>query len=126
MKPAIFARPDWHLCKYDARRREFRNISRPAFEEAKRRHWCHVWNQSGRDQSRHAARVEDLRFFAAIPYPHEFTGDGWSDWERYQRPASDGRGWVAICPGERGNNYYTADPVTVEILRRRYLRALNR
>ena len=57
-------------------------------------------------------------FFSEIPF--EYQGDGLDDFEKYQQPSSNGVGYVAICPGERGNNYYVDDPVTVAILRRRY------
>lgn len=62
--------------------------------------------------------ISDLNYFSEIPY--EYQGDGLDDYEKYQRPSSNGVGYVAICPGERGNNYYVDDPVTVAILRRRY------
>ena len=62
--------------------------------------------------------VSDLNYFAEIPF--EYQGDGLDDFEKFQRPSSNGVGYVAICPGERGNNYYVDDPVTVAILRRRY------
>lgn len=62
--------------------------------------------------------VSDLKYFEEIPY--EYQGDGFDDFEKYQRPSSNGLGYVAICPGERGNNYYVDDPVTVAILCRRY------
>lgn len=67
----------------------------------------------------HSKKVHEiLEYFSSIPY--EYQGDGWDDFNKYQRPASNGIGWVAICPGERGNNYYTDDPVAVAILRRKY------
>ena len=62
--------------------------------------------------------LSDLNFFSNIPY--EYQGDGLDDFNKYQRPASNGIGWGAICPGERGNNYYIDDPVTVAILKKRY------
>ena len=62
--------------------------------------------------------ISDLNYFSEIPF--EYQGDGLDDFEKYQRPSSNGVGYVAICPGERGNNYYVDDPVTVKILRRRY------
>ena len=62
--------------------------------------------------------ISDLNYFSEIPF--EYQGDGLDDFEKYQRPSSNGVGYVAICPGERGNNYYVDDPVTVKILCRRY------
>lgn len=61
---------------------------------------------------------EIVKYFSEIPY--EYQGDGLDDFNKYQRPCSNGIGWVAICPGERGNNYYTDDPFAVKILRRKY------
>lgn len=62
--------------------------------------------------------VSDLKYFSEIPF--EYQGDGFDDFEKYQRPSSNGLGYVAICPGERGNNYYVDDPVTVAILTRHF------
>jgi hypothetical protein len=62
--------------------------------------------------------MEDLEYFAGIPY--EYEGDGLDDYNKFQRPTSNRVGYVAICPGESGNNYYVDDPVLVAILKRKY------
>ena len=62
--------------------------------------------------------IEILEYFKNIPY--EYLGDGFDDFNKYQRPSSNGIGYVAICPGEKGNNYYTENPTAVKILKRKY------
>lgn len=111
----------WWMARYDGRRRLFRGITRAQFAAAVAKHydrardrWDHI------PATRGAERREMLRYFAAIPYSYQ--GDGLDDYSKYQRPASNGRGWVAICPGEPGNNVYTEDPALVALLRRRYER----
>ena len=108
----------WMRLKYDGRRKAYYlNMSKEEFAAAQEK------NESRR-RSKYTmpTRIErilsDLEFFANIPY--EYEGDGLDDFNKYQRPASNGIGWVAICPGERGNNYYVDDPVTVAILKKRY------
>ena len=108
----------WMRLKYDGRRKAYYlNMSKEEFAAAQKK------NESRR-RSKYTTptRIErilsDLNFFSNIPY--EYKGDGLDDFNKYQRPASNGIGWVAICPGERGNNYYVDDPVTVAILKKRY------
>jgi hypothetical protein len=78
------------------------------------------------DTESHFAKVRDIiGYFSNIMYEDEFNrtyGDGYicDDWESYQRPSSNGIGYCAIVPGERGNNFYTEDPVAVKILRRKW------
>lgn len=109
------------LPKYDGRKKEFKNISRADWEEVLKK--CRE-RQVLKNAIRYSgvnklARVKEiLRYFEEIPYIYE--GDGLDDFNKYQRPASNGRGWVAICPGEPANNYYTEDPVAVAILKKRY------
>lgn len=108
------------LPKYDGRKREFKNISRYD--------WLSIVKKCRLREELKAARPntvnklerikEILAFFSEIPYI--YNGDGLDDFNKYQRPASNGRGWVAICPGEPANNYYTEDPTAVAILKKRY------
>ena len=113
----------WMRLKYDGRRKAYYlNMSKEEFAAAQEKN-------EARRRSKYTmpTRIErilsDLEFFANIPY--EYEGDGLDDFNKYQRPASNGIGWVAICPGERGNNYYVDDPVTVAILKKRYNKHLN-
>ena len=108
----------WMRIRYDGRRKAYYlNMSKEEFAAAQEKN-------EARRRSKYTTptRIErilsDLNFFSNIPY--EYKGDGLDDFNKYQRPASNGIGWVAICPGERGNNYYVDDPVTVAILKKRY------
>lgn len=108
----------WMRLKYDGRRKAYYlNMSKEEFAAAQEKN-------EARRRSKYTmpTRIErilsDLNFFSNIPY--EYQGDGLDDFNKYQRPASNGIGWVAICPGERGNNYYVDEPVTVAILKKRY------
>ena len=108
----------WMRLRYDGRRKAYYlNMSKEEFAAAQKK------NESRRRSkytkpTRMEKILSDLEFFANIPY--EYEGDGLDDFNKYQRPASNGIGWVAICPGERGNNYYVDEPVTVAILKKRY------
>ena len=108
----------WMRLKYDGRRKAYYlNMSKEEFAAAQEKN-------EARRRSKYTTptRIErilsDLAYFSEIPY--EYQGDGLDDFNKYQRPASNGIGWVAICPGERGNNYYVDEPVTVAILKKRY------
>lgn len=112
----------WPSCRYDGRRKKyFLNKSREEFERDKEKHFQRQqirWVIDNLEKSRFRKVKSDLAYFSEIPY--EYQGDGLDDFNKYQRPASNGIGWVAICPGERGNNYYVDEPVTVAILKKRY------
>ena len=108
----------WMRLRYDGRRKAYYlNMSKEEFAAAQEKN-------EARRRSKYTTptRIErilsDLAYFSEIPY--EYRGDGLDDFNKYQRPASNGIGWVAICPGERGNNYYVDEPVTVAILKKRY------
>ena len=97
----------WPSCRYDGRRKKyFLNKSREEFERDKEKHFQRQqirWVIDNLEKSRFRKVKSDLAYFSEIPY--EYQGDGLDDFNKYQRPASNGIGWVAICPGERGNNY---------------------
>lgn len=121
----IFKNDSWYFCRYDGRRKKFfLNKSKEEFESDKDKHFERVKASWSRNKQTRLEKVKnDLKIFSKIPYSYQ--GDGLSDWERYQRPSSNGIGWVAICPGERGNNYYVDDPITVAILKRKYQNYFN-
>lgn len=118
----IFLCKWWDSCRYDGRRKKFfLNKSKEEFENDKEKHYSRQRLSCVQDnlkKTRLAKVKSDLEYFSKIPYTYQ--GDGLSDWERYQRPSSNGIGWVAICVGERANNYYVDDPITVAILKRKY------
>lgn len=73
---------------------------------------------NGYVRNEYKTRREYIAYFATIPY--EYQGDGMDDFNLYQRPASNGIGYVAICPGESGNNFYTDDPILVSYLTKKF------
>jgi hypothetical protein len=107
------------LPKYDGRKKEFKNISREEWRIIVAK--CRK-REELKAQVNTVNKLEMLKqilvFFAEIPYI--YNGDGLDDFNKYQRPSRNGRGWVAICPGEPYNNYYTEDPTAVAILKKRY------
>ena len=108
----------WMRLRYDGRRKAYYlNMSKEEFAAAQEKNEARRRSKYTKP-TRMEKILSDLEFFANIPY--EYEGDGLDDFNKYQRPASNGIGWVAICPGERGNNYYVDDPVTVAILKKRY------
>lgn len=113
----IYKQENWFWCKYDARKKAFKKIARNDFNEARERHisrilkGCNVRNL-------YEYRREYINFFASIPY--DYKGDGMDDYNRYQRPSSNGIGYVAVCPGERCNNIYVDDPLLVSYLTKKY------
>ena len=125
---SIFNLEHWYDLRFDGRKKAFRGLTRETFNEAKKTHFERIfakirYNRGGsRDIIRECARRrEDIAFFATVPYKYE--GDGFDDFNMFQRPASNGVGYVAICPGESGNNYYTDDPILVRYLKAKYLKA---
>lgn len=119
MKANIFKVEHWYDRRYDGRRKEFKGITREEFKKAVRRHYDHAFRKlKGADK--YAERRRIIAYFANIPYQYE--GDGLDDFNLYQRPASNGHGYVAVCPGESGNNYYVDDPLTVAYLKKKYER----
>ena len=108
----------WMRIRYDGRRKAYYlNMSKEEFAAAQEKNEARRRNKYT-TPTRIERILSDLAYFSEIPY--EYRGDGLDDFNKYQRPASNGIGWVAICPGEPGNNYYVDDPVTVAILKKRY------
>ena len=104
--------------RYDGRRKAYYlNMSKEEFAAAQEKNEARRRNKYT-TPTRIERILSDLAYFSEIPY--EYQGDGLDDFNKYQRQASNGIGWVAICPGERGNNYYVDDPVTVALLKKRY------
>lgn len=121
MYAIIFNDKGWNFKNYDGRRREFRGISRDEFNEAKRKNRDREIARFRAERSvktKTQSFKEWIRYFSTIPY--EYTGDGFDDFNHYQRPASNGIGYVDICPGERGNNNYVDEPHLVAALTRKY------
>lgn len=117
----LFAISNWYSKKYDGRKAIFKGISREQFAEMCQKHYSrlHVqWTLSNPKPTRTQEFCETMRIFASIPY--EYKGDGMDDFSKYQRPASNGKGYVAICAGERGNNIYVDEPHAVAALKRKY------
>lgn len=117
MKVAIFAIEHWFDKKFDGRKKIFRGISRDAFNKAVKKHRERRWRSMSLIPE-YERRRKIIKFFASIPY--EYQGDGLDDYNMYQRPANNGVGYVAICPGERTNNLYTDDPLAVTYLTKKY------
>lgn len=110
------------LPKFDGRKKEFKGITRQEWNAVR---WKCIKRECLRRAPERQTRTQRVReilhFFENVPYIYE--GDGMDDFNKFQRPASDGRGYVAICPGEPGNNYYTDDITAVAILKKRYKEA---
>lgn len=110
-------RSPYPAVRYDGRRKEFRGISREAFNEAKAKHLTRqvYRGKYGRDIVKECReRRREIDLWRSVPYAEDFRAteaDPWNDHDRYKRPASSGRGWCSICPGEPGNNWYTEDPI---------------
>lgn len=105
---AIFKRENWFFASYDGRKKIFRGITKEEFETAKDKHYERYWAQVRAnvaiDKAQNVKRYMKLKkYFESIPY--QYQGDGMDDFNKFQRPASSG-GYVAICPGEKGNNVY--------------------
>lgn len=101
----------WFFRKYKKNLKMFSGISKEQFEAAKEKHF-ERWTRANREElhqrDKYRRRREIIRYFAEIPY--EYEGDGLDDYNKYQRPCSDGIGYVSVCPGERANNFYVDDP----------------
>lgn len=117
----LFQVPNWYSKKYDGRKSMFKGITRAQFAEMRQKHYdrLHIqWSLSNPKPTKIQQFKETMRIFAQIPYKYE--GDGMDDFSMYQRPASNGMGYVAICVGERGNNIYIDEPFAVAALVRKY------
>lgn len=122
-KENIYKMDKWYMKCHDGRKKLFRGISKKDFEEARERHFARV-GKHVKIMTAHERRVDFLNYFRDIPTDMEFDGDGLDDYSKYQRPASNGIGYVAICPGERCNNVYVDDKILVYILKKLYNKKL--
>lgn len=118
----LFKVENWFDLRFDGRKKEFKGISKKEFADFVKKHYKREgakWLSKGRDfLAQCQERRKAIKFFATIPYTYE--GDGLDDYNMHQRPSSNGIGYVAICPGESGNNYYVDDPLLVKYLTARY------
>lgn len=98
----------------------FRGITREQWNEARDKRISRMASRLGSDrQSNRLDSYKQMRdFFATVPY--EYQGDGLDDYNKFQRPSSDGKGYVAVCPGEPDNNVYVDEPHLVRMLTRKY------
>lgn len=119
----LFTVENWWCLRYDGRKAIFKGITREAYAAMTAKAYEHRARKTS-VQSLNERRREIIAHFAQIPY--EYNGEGWEDFQRVQRPASNGIGYVAICPGERGNNYYTDDKVLVAYLTAKYNKRFNK
>lgn len=107
----VYKTDGWFFRKYKKKLKMFSGISKEQFEAAKEKHF-ERWTRANREElhqrDKYRRRREIIRYFAEIPY--EYEGDGLDDYNKYQRPCSDGIGYVSVCPGERANNFYADDP----------------
>lgn len=115
---SLFGDEYWMFRHFDGRRREFRGWSKSEFYAAQRKNYeRHLANLPG-PQFIYEYRRREIAYFAEIPY--EYQGDGMDDHNKYQRPAGNCVGYVAICPGESANNHYVDDPILVAYLTKKY------
>lgn len=117
----VFTKDGWYFRKYDGRRREFRGISREDFAAARDLHFGRISRAlvaEAEARTKVQKYKDTLAYFATVPYAYQ--GEGWEDFSKYQRPCRDGIGYVAICPGERGNNVYVDEPHAVRTLTKKY------
>lgn len=118
MNNLIFQNPNWPNIKFDGRRKMFKGISKDSFQKAQNKHWCRKTLIHKPAMTKVQKFKSDVAYFKTIPYVYQ--GDGLDDYNKYQRPCSNGVGYVAICPGEPANNYYVDDVQTVKYLKRKY------
>lgn len=116
MKNSIYKNPNWHFLHYDGRKKAFRGITREEFEAAQRKHYERCGRSTPTLQYIYEYRRRMIAYFAEIPY--EFQGDGTDDFNKYQRPANNGVGYVAICHGE--STHYVDDQILVAYLTKKY------
>ena len=119
---SIFKESDWAFRRFDGRRKEFKGLSKETFEQCVKTHVerlnARFTPKSNNGEKTHAERMDLIKFFSRIPYKYE--GDGFDDFNSYQRPSSNGVGSVSVCPGESGNNVYVDDPLLVAYLKKKY------
>lgn len=96
----LFKDKKWWGRRYDGRKKEFRGLSRERFNAMAAKHCARLRDKHRIKQKRFSKCRDMLNFFKEIPYKYE--GGGLDDFNVFQRPCSNGIGYVAICPGERG------------------------
>ena len=119
---SIFKESNWASRRFDGRRKEFKGVSKETFEQCVN---THIKRMNTRftpklniGKKTHKERMEYIEFFNRIPYKYE--GDGFDDFNSYQRPSSNGVGYVSVCPGESGNDVYVDDALLVTYLKKKY------
>lgn len=118
----MFENSDWFNLRFDGRKKIFKGILKDQFEVMRTKHYNRmITGYIPRDK--YKSRRELIERFKNIPYIYD--GDGYDDYSKYQRPASNGVGYVAICPGERANNIYVDDPITVSYLKKKFKKHFN-
>ena len=122
----LFKVERWFDLRFDGRKKFFKGMNKEEFNALVKKHYKREgakWLYKGRDFLEQCQeRRKAIKFFANIPYTYE--GDGLDDYSLYQRPSSNGVGYVAICPGESGNNYYVDAPLLVKYLTAKYNKRL--
>jgi hypothetical protein len=113
----VYKIDNWWLLDYNRRRRAFRNVTNKDFAIAKEKHKSRQ-HYEWKPPTRLEEFKRTINYFSSIPYIYD--GDGYDDFNKYQRPSSNGIGYVAICPGYSGNNFYTDNVYAVKALKRKY------
>jgi len=104
----------WPHIDYNKKKRAFKNISKSEFETAKekrrKRDCSKVWYVR-------KSPVEEFKYMMSLfkDIPYVWTGERY-----YQRPHSNGKGYVAVFVGDSSKNVYTDNPFIVKALKRRY------
>ena len=104
----IFKNRDWFVIRHDARKKAFKGVTKSEWAALQDRHCERSSAQIKAEikenyRSSVAKYKKILRQFSDVPYVYQ--GDGLDDFNRYQRPSSDG-GYVSICVGEPRNNFH--------------------
>jgi len=114
----VFKIENWSHLSYDKSRKAFKTIKKKIFEEAKEKHFSRR-----KYESEIKNPVEEFKYimayFAEIPYVYE--GDGYDNFNKYQRPCSNEIGYVAICPSASYHNFYTDNVYAVKALKRKFI-----
>jgi len=109
----IYKLENWDCIKYNKKRRAFKNISKSEFEAAKEKHRK---RECSKIVVKRSNKLEAFKYTISLfeDIPYVLTGN------YYQRPSSNGKGYVAVLIGASSRNIYTEDPFVVKALKRRY------